>query len=768
MPRNELAIRAAILSVSLSLIASDFARAETSEELLARGAKLHLNGDDLNAVECFTKAIQLDPQDSRAYEARGEAQNNPYLGWGERARRDFEKAVDLDPKNYQATAYRGFCYRTSNEQASSRLLLKAIELAKSKPPSEKTACCIAYASYWLNPKSALEDVKSAAEKYPNNIDCQFLLASVYDHQGKRSEAFTHFNETLKLAKKASETDRRSIIFRMIARSYVGLGERQAGIDWFTHYVERHPKSVYANYWRGYLLVLDKQFNLAIPQLRKAIELGPKHQSHLAFTAQQLMALKKYREAAIYLRRAIDLDGTESILVCQRAACLKEIGLTPLAITELRKQVEAQPDLYKALEQLSDLERSTNEPQARQDLNKAIEIVSWRLTHNPESTNLLQDRANLLEKANLPNKALADIQRALQINPSDPALWHKSAAIKWGKFRRGLEAIADQTRAVETCAASNKAGYLLTRGSYYLALDQLENCLKDANSCIAFEPRSGHGYRLRAEVFMKQKRFPEAIADLTEATKHRSTVADDVDYLLARCFAQTGKRKNAIAALNASLAHNPRHIASLVERGRLYLESDEIEPALVDLNAVLKLDPENGDATYFRARANAASGRYSEAIQDISAAMELKKEVNGAWLLEDRAKFYTYAERYKEAAADLDRAYRFDRSTPRRILNCGKLLYHAGEKQKAIRAISEYLESVPNDIRALRARARCFLETKQFERSLADYTSLLAADPTNPVFYALRAKVYAAQGDFKNRDADFAKAKELTTARSEPG
>ena len=153
----------------------------------------------------------------------------------------------------------------------------------------------------------------------------------------------------------------------------------------------------------------------------------------------------------------------------------------------------------------------------------------------------------------------------------------------------------------------------------------------------------------------------------------------------------------------------------------------------------------------------------KAVADISKSMDLSNRNNESWLLEDRARLYTYAERYKDAADDLAKAYRFAMNKPIYLYQRGKLLYWSGNKLGAIESISGYLNLVADPL-ALRARARCYFETDQLDRSIQDYSALIQGDPENPQLYRLRAKSYAKQGREQLASADLNKAKSLMKSR----
>lgn len=70
-------------------------------------------GHHLKAVECFTEALRLKPDLQKAYSARGAS--NLMSRQLDNAIKDFDKAIELDPKSYANYLGRGVTYQTSEK-----------------------------------------------------------------------------------------------------------------------------------------------------------------------------------------------------------------------------------------------------------------------------------------------------------------------------------------------------------------------------------------------------------------------------------------------------------------------------------------------------------------------------------------------------------------------------------------------------------------------------------------------------------------------------
>ncbi|HID19571.1 MAG TPA: tetratricopeptide repeat protein, partial [Methanophagales archaeon] len=102
----------AILIVMVALIGvfilAPIVSAETTEEWNEKGIVFAMSGEYEKAIECFNKAIELDPNYARAYYNRGNAYY--YLKQYERAIEDYNKTLELDPNYAYAYNNRGNAY----------------------------------------------------------------------------------------------------------------------------------------------------------------------------------------------------------------------------------------------------------------------------------------------------------------------------------------------------------------------------------------------------------------------------------------------------------------------------------------------------------------------------------------------------------------------------------------------------------------------------------------------------------------------------------
>jgi tetratricopeptide (TPR) repeat protein len=132
-----------IVLVVISLcIFAPIVTATTAEEWNEQGFRFLESGDCEKAIECFDKAIGLNPKYTDAYLNRGLAYW--YLEQNERAIADFEKVIELNPCYDQACRAREFVLSILKQEngyaakAATPTLTTTLTITPTVPPPEAT------------------------------------------------------------------------------------------------------------------------------------------------------------------------------------------------------------------------------------------------------------------------------------------------------------------------------------------------------------------------------------------------------------------------------------------------------------------------------------------------------------------------------------------------------------------------------------------------------------------------------------------------------
>lgn len=150
-----------------------------------RGLQSSKNGNYEQAIEDFTKSIELNPNDEVALNNRG----NVYLSIGEldQAINDYDRAISLRPESCMAWMNRGNAYLYKKElDRAVEDYSKAIELDPNEDAVWKNRAS-AYISLGKL-RSAFDDCQKALELNPSNEGAYYNLAFIFERSGQKEMA----------------------------------------------------------------------------------------------------------------------------------------------------------------------------------------------------------------------------------------------------------------------------------------------------------------------------------------------------------------------------------------------------------------------------------------------------------------------------------------------------------------------------------------------------------------------------------------------------
>jgi tetratricopeptide (TPR) repeat protein len=203
----------------------------------SKGIALGNDDNHREAVEAFTKAIELDPKDKDAYFHRGFSYNK--LGDYQQAIKDFDKAIEITPKHVGAYYFRGMAYLSlENYQQSIKDLDRAIQ---------------------LNPKFWF---------------AYFLRGDAYGKLGDYPQAIKNYDRAIQLNPKDAD------FYRSRGMAYGFLENYQQAIKDFDKLIELNPKNAIFYFWRGDAYGKLGDNRREISNFRNAARLGHKEAQDL--------------------------------------------------------------------------------------------------------------------------------------------------------------------------------------------------------------------------------------------------------------------------------------------------------------------------------------------------------------------------------------------------------------------------------------------------------------------------------------------------------
>lgn len=292
----------------------------------------------------------------------------------------------------------------------------------------------------------------------------------------------------------------------------------------------------------------------------------------------------------------------------------QLGNDQLAITDYTTAIKLNPDYLDSYVNRGMLYVKTNQQEnALADFNKAISL-------DGKNAEVLYQRGILYRDQKKQTEALADFTKAISINPNMGKAYFEQGKIHAAQNKND-QAIAEFSRAVTMGFATEEL--YRAKGACNAALGKNEDAIKDYSMVIEqFKSRDADMYRLRGELFAKQKNYPFAIRDFNKALTFKK---DDVPTLLARADANMaqGKTKFAQAELDYKkvLTIEASNIRAARALGKMYFEQEKWQLAVDNFSIAIKAGGYAEDYD-LRGKANFKLNNKKGACEDFSKAEQM--------------------------------------------------------------------------------------------------------------------------------------------------
>ena len=378
----------------------------------------------------------------------------------------FDEAIELDPNNYRAYYVRGhyFYMKHMFEKAISDYT-KAISLNPNCADAYRERGAT-YEYHMINRKGdAIADYKNAIMCYT-----KALAANPQDYQLYEKRAFTYANGLRELEK--------------------GIDDYTSAIQLNPPVLEL----VRLYEWRGDYYEINEKYDEAISDYSKMIEIaqGKKDLLHCYYMGYSHRAFvyylyfKDYEKAIADYTKCIELKPDDDSAYERRAECYKKMGQKDNAVADLAKAaynagvrslfsykmyesaikyyfdkaIKLNPDYAEAYCQRGwAYFKLKNYSQAVVDCTKAIEL-------NHQYWQAYNRRGIAYDNLENYAQAISDYTEAIKLKPDDPVLYY-NRGVSYKKSKNYSEAIADFTRYIEY-KSKNADGYQMRAESIFKA------------------------------------------------------------------------------------------------------------------------------------------------------------------------------------------------------------------------------------------------------------------------------------------------------------
>ncbi|MCX6841550.1 MAG: serine/threonine-protein kinase [candidate division WOR-3 bacterium] len=211
-----------------------------------KGVSLNTLGRCEEAIRCFDKALELDPQEALAWDNKGSSLDS--LGRYEEAIRCYDKALELDPRNAAVWYNKGLSLDSLDRyEEAIHCHDKALELDPR------------FALAWCNKGNCLSSLghyEEAVRSYDKALELDPRKAGAWDNKGFSLNLLGRYDDAIRCFDKALELDPRyASAWLSKGASLHELGRHEEALSCFDKALELDPR--YASAWYGKALDQEK-------------------------------------------------------------------------------------------------------------------------------------------------------------------------------------------------------------------------------------------------------------------------------------------------------------------------------------------------------------------------------------------------------------------------------------------------------------------------------------------------------------------------------
>jgi len=335
-----------------------------------------------------------------------------------------------------------------------------------------------------------------------------------------------------------------------------------------------------------------------------------------------------------------------------------------------------------------------------------------------------------------------LKEGLELDPGNDALKKELEAVMNSiaeRMARQRESLEAKEKAIEAFNEQNYKGavdllkkaikldpdnhiFYSNRAAAYMALEQYEKALADADECIRLQPTWAKGYSRRGAALFRLDKLGGA-RDAFE----KGLELDPENATYVRCT------KQELQLVMDAIAQRKEESLEFKERAIEAFNVQNFKRAEQHLSSAIELDPENHVFYSNRAAAYMAIEQFDMALDDANECVRLQP----AW-----AKGYS-----RQAAAFLSMA---ELPAAREACMKGLDLEPDNTQVKEELRRVEIAESL-----ALKDSATEAFKAQDYEKAVDDLTAAIGLDPSNQVFYSNRSVAYTAMQMYEKalEDAD---------------
>jgi tetratricopeptide (TPR) repeat protein len=469
------------------------------------------------------------------------------------------------------------------------------------------------------------------------------------------------------------------------------------------------------------------------------------QTHFA-RGQEYFAAKKYNEAIIELRNAVQIDARFGEARYQLAEAYAQVGDAEGAFREYVRAADLLPDPNVQLKAGMLLLLSGRHEDAKARAEKVLATEPGNIEAHILLGNALAGMKDF-------DAAVEQMQRAIKTDPN-PGLSYASL----GNFelqRGNLPAAeAAYAKAIELDPGSAPARVAL--GNYRMALGDRGQAEAAFLKALELDPNSVIALRSIVALYLTSHQLDRAepfLRELTEESKDSTPV-----FVLADVYTATGRSDLAVAQLQGLQKIPADFLPATLRLAAIAYAAGRTAEGHANVDQAIKASPKAAQGYVMKARFFLAERKVAEAVTQLHAAVAAAPDYPSGhfWL----AQAYLRQGKLEDAQAAFTETLKLAPSFVPAQVALSAILLRTRQTDQALTYATQAAQAAPRDPDARAALVRVLLAQRNVDRARTELQTLTEQHGELAVVHVLRGALEMLQSDPKSAERAFARALEI--------
>jgi tetratricopeptide (TPR) repeat protein len=501
-----------------------------------------------------------------------------------------------------------------------------------------------------------------------------------------------------------------------------------------------------------------QYDKAEKEYRDVLRLAPEDPAALRQLGSIYLDQGQTLQAYPLLKKSSELQPDDPEIQVKLAATFLSIGAYAEARDAAQQVLDKQPGNEQALLLLVDASRKPD------DIEDARKLIQSLREKDEDRARYHLALGTLDLRQNDQPRAESEFKAALKLDPKSSEANAALGALYWS--RNDLKEAGEAFKTAADLARPRSPGqlryadFLIKTGAGAQAKNLLEEISRKAPDYLP--PRI---YLMK--IACAEHQDEDCIARVQNVLSQAPINYDAlfIDGLLSLGKGEAAKAIRVFQYLSNTYSQNPQVRYHLARAYLLYAKSagvaesrKAVESAESRLNEAIKFDPHFDQAILLLAELKIRKGIPAAAVDLLAPLTKERPQIAQAHYL--LASAYLAQQKRDEALAVYRQMTELFPKDPQPSFLTGSILLGQGQQQDARQAFEKSVEISPDYLPAIERLVDLDIAAKQYAPAMDQVQKLIDKDPKQAQPWALRGKIYGAQGDFTHAEADLLKAIEL--------